>query len=157
MSAHQFEFTSIDGEALPLKRFRGHPVLIVNTASECGFTPQYKGLQSLWRNYKGKGLVVLGVPSNDFGAQEPGDEGQIKQFCETNYRVDFPMTSKVSVIGGGAHPFYRWIESQLGEAATPRWNFQKYLIDADGALVGMWPSSVEPEADEIIDAIKELT
>ncbi len=156
MSAHEFEFKSIDSEPLPLKKYEGRPVLIVNTASECGYTPQYKGLQSLWRHYQKMGLVVLGVPCNDFGQQEPGDENQIKQFCEVSYGVDFPMTRKVSVMGGEAHPFYRWVEAEFGEAATPRWNFHKYLIGPDGSLAGMWPSDVEPEADEIIDAIKEL-
>ncbi len=156
MSAHDFEFRSIEGEPLPLKRFAGHPVLVVNTASECGYTPQYAGLQSLWRDYQKAGLVVLGVPSNDFGDQEPGSEAQIRQFCQQNYGVDFPMTSKVSVLGGSAHPFYRWIESEFGEAAAPRWNFHKYLIGPDGSLVGMWPSDVEPRTEAIEDAIKAL-
>ncbi len=156
MSAHDFEFRSIEGEPLPLKRFAGHPVLVVNTASECGYTPQYAGLQSLWRDYQKDGLVVLGVPSNDFGDQEPGSEAQIRQFCQQNYGVDFPMTSKVSVLGGSAHPFYRWIESEFGEAAAPRWNFHKYLIGPDGSLVGMWPSDVEPRSEAIEDAIKAL-
>ncbi len=156
MSAYEFKFKSIDGEPLPLRRFEGRPVLIVNTASECGYTPQYKGLQSLWRDYGKSGLVVLGVPCNDFGEQEPGDEAQIKEFCDVNYGVDFPMTGKVSVLGGDAHPFYRWVESEFGEAATPRWNFHKYLIGTDGALVGMWPSDVDPQSDEIVNAIKEL-
>lgn len=156
MSAHQFEFTSIDGEPLPLRRFAGHPVLIVNTASECGYTPQYAGLQSLWREYHDEGLVVLGVPSNDFGGQEPADEARIKEFCDLNYGVDFPMTSKVSVLGGSAHPFYCWVESEFGEAAAPRWNFHKYLVDADGALVGMWPSDVDPRSEEIVGAVRAL-
>lgn len=156
MSAHDFEFQSIDGEPLPLSKFKGRPLLIVNTASECGYTPQYEGLQTLWREFQGRGLVVLGVPCNDFGAQEPGDESQIKQFCDLNYNLGFPMTGKVSVLGGDAHPFYRWIESEFGEAAAPRWNFHKYLIGPDGSLAGMWPSDVEPQSDEIIDAVKEL-
>ena len=156
MSAHDFDFTSIDGEALPLAEYRGKPVLVVNTASECGFTPQYAGLQSLWTSYRGRGLVVLGVPSNDFGQQEPGDDSQIKQFCDTNYGVDFPMTAKVPVLGGKAHPFYRWIESEYGEAAAPRWNFHKYLIAPDGELAGMWPSKVEPTSREIVAAVEAL-
>lgn len=156
MSAHDFEFRSIEGEPLPLKRFAGHPLLVVNTASECGYTPQYAGLQSLWRDYQKDGLVVLGVPSNDFGDQEPGSEAQIRQFCQQNYGVDFPMTSKVSVQGGSAHPFYRWIESEFGEAAAPRWNFHKYLIGPDGSLVGVWPSDVDPRSEAIEDAIKTL-
>ena len=156
MSAHDFEFKSIDGGPLPLSRYQGRPLLIVNTASECGYTPQYQGLQALWRDYQGRGLVVLGVPCNDFGAQEPGDESQIKQFCELSYKVDFPMTSKVSVLGGDAHPFYRWIESEFGEVAAPRWNFHKYLIGPDGSLAGMWPSEVEPQSDEVVGAVEEL-
>lgn len=156
MSAHEFEFKTIEGEPLPLKRFAGHPVLVVNTASECGYTPQYAGLQALWRDYQKDGLVVLGVPSNDFADQEPGSEARIRQFCQQNYGVDFPMTSKVSVLGGSAHPFYRWIESEFGEAAAPRWNFHKYLIGPDGSLVGMWPSDVDPRSEAIEDAIKTL-
>lgn len=155
MSAHKVEFKSIDGEPLPLKKFEGRPVLIVNTASECGYTPQYEGLQSLWSDYRKRGLIVLGVPCNDFGDQEPGDENQIKDFCQVNYGVDFPMTGKVSVLGGDAHPFYRWVESEFGEAATPRWNFHKYLVGTDGSLVGMWPSDVDPQSDEIVNAIEE--
>lgn len=156
MSAHEFEFQSIDGHALPLSQYRGRPVLVVNTASECGFTPQYEGLQSLWRKYRDRGLVVLGVPSNDFGEQEPGSEKEIKCFCDSNYGVDFPMTAKVSAIGENAHPFYRWVESTFGEAAAPRWNFHKYLLDPDGELAGMWPSKVAPESGEVIDAVEAL-
>ncbi len=156
MTAHQFEFETIDGEPLPLKDFKGRPVLIVNTASECGFTPQYRGLQSLWREYRDQGLVVLGVPCNDFGGQEPGDEGQIRQFCDSSYGIDFPLTRKVTVLGGDAHPFYRWIESEFGEAATPRWNFHKYLIAPDGSLAAMWPSEVEPQSGDIVEAVEEL-
>lgn len=154
MSAHQFTFTSIDGEPLALRDFRGKAVLVVNTASECGFTPQYAGLQSLWQRYRDRGLVVLGVPSNDFGAQEPGDEARIRDFCTSRYAVDFPLTGKTSVIGADAHPFYRWIESTFGEAAAPRWNFQKYLVGTDGEVVGAWPSRVEPLAAELIEALE---
>ncbi len=156
MTAHDFEFESIDGDPLPMKKFEGHPVLIVNTASECGYTSQYQALQSLWSDYQKSGLIVLGVPCNDFGNQEPGDDIQIKQFCDSNFGVDFPMTKKVSVLGDDAHPFYRWVESEFGEAAAPRWNFHKYLVGPDGALVGMWPSEVEPLSDEIVNAVKEL-
>src|SRR5436190_14908071 len=103
-SAHDFAFTSIDGQPLPLEQFKGKAVLVVNTASQCGLTPQYDGLEALWSERKGEGLVVLGVPSNDFGAQEPGSEADIKSFCETRFSVDFPMTSKAKVMGPGAHP-----------------------------------------------------
>ena len=142
--AYQFEFVSLDGGSLPLAAWRGRPVLVVNTASFCGYTPQYRDLEALWRRYRERGLVVLGVPSNDFGAQEPGSAAEIKQFCETNYQVDFPLTEKYRVIGGDAHPFYRWVAAQLGEAGAPRWNFHKYLIGPDGQLAGAWPSQVGP-------------
>src|SRR5580704_5144846 len=117
--AYQFEFVSIDGERLPLDAWRGRPVLVVNTASFCGYTPQYSDLEALWQSYRDRGLVVLGVPSNDFGRQEPGSAGDIKQFCTSNYSVDFPLTEKYRVIGGEAHPFYRWIAESLGEAGPP--------------------------------------
>lgn len=142
--AYQFEFASLDGGKLPLAAWRGRPVLVVNTASFCGYTPQYRDLEALWQLYRDRGLVVLGVPSNDFGAQEPGTSTEIKQFCETNYQIDFPLTEKVRVVGGAAHPFYRWVAATLGEAGAPRWNFHKYLVGPDGQLAGAWPSQVRP-------------
>lgn len=154
MTAHDFSFTAIDGTPLPMSDFKGRPVLLVNTASECGFTPQYEGLQTLWESYRDRGLVVLGVPSNDFGGQEPGSEAEIKEFCEATFSVDFPLTEKQVVIGGEAHPLYRWIEDSLGEAGTPRWNFHKYLIDGEGELAGAWPSSVKPLSAEIREAVE---
>ena len=154
MSAHDFTFPAIDGRPLSLAEFRGRPVLVVNTASACGFTPQYNDLVRLWQTYRDRGLVVLGVPSNDFGQQEPGDEARIREFCTVNYGVEFPMTTKQVVLGAGAHPFYRWIEDRFGAAATPRWNFHKYLIDAEGELAGAWPSKVSPLAPEIVTAIE---
>lgn len=126
---------------------------MVNTASECGYTPQYAGLQKLWRRYRDRGLVVLGVPSNDFGAQEPGREPEIRSFCETTYGVDFPLAAKQKVIGGRAHPFYRWIAAELGEDAAPKWNFHKYLVAPDGSLAGLWPSPVDPLDRKITAAI----
>jgi glutathione peroxidase len=154
MSAHDFSFTTIDHKPLPFKDFQGHPVLVVNTASECGYTPQYAGLQKLWTRYRKQGLVVLGVPSNDFGQQEPGAEETIQEFCAARYGVDFPLTAKQRVIGPDAHPFYRWLVEQVGEDGAPRWNFHKYLIDANGHLVDMWPSRIEPLAGEITEAIE---
>ena len=155
-NAYQFEFDSIDGEKLPLADWRGRPVLVVNTASYCGYTPQYRDLQVLWRRYQPRGLVVLGVPSNDFGEQEPGTLAEIKEFCETRYQIDFPLTDKCPVVGGAAHPFYQWIAAELGEGGTPRWNFHKYLIGPDGALVGAWPSSVGPTDAKITAEIERL-
>jgi len=156
MSAHDFSFTTGTGQLLHLADFKGRPVLVVNTASECGYTPQYAGLQQLWQRYRGRGLVVVGIPSNDFGNQEPGSEKTIKEFCTTRYGVDFPMTAKQTVSGANAHPFYRWIVEQTGDAGAPRWNFHKYLIGPDGELVDMWPSRIEPMAPDIINAIEKL-
>jgi glutathione peroxidase len=156
MSAHSFEFKGIDGDTVALSQFQGRPVLLVNTASECGFTPQYAELESLWQRYRDRWLVVLGVPSNDFGAQEPGAEAEIKGFCQKNYGVDFPLTAKQTVIGGQAHPLYRWIVEEVGESAAPKWNFHKYLIGPDGTLAGLWPSKVRPLDPEITGAIEEL-
>lgn len=156
MSAHSFEFRTIKGEALPLSQFEGRAVLVVNTASRCGFTPQYRELQGLWERYRGRGLVVIGVPSNDFGAQEPGTETEILEFCEVNYDIDFPMTSKEAVIGEEAHPFYKWIVEVAGESAAPRWNFHKYLIGPGGELVNVYASKVSPLNAELLKEIEAL-
>jgi glutathione peroxidase len=154
MSAHYYSFTSIDGGDLPLASFKGKAVLVVNTASACGLTPQYKALEALYRKYRDQGLVVLGVPANDFGGQEPGTEAQIKQFCTVKFDVDFPLASKESVVGGAAHPFYRWVVGELGEGAAPKWNFHKYLIGKDGAIAGTFGSRTVPDAPEIVAAIE---
>jgi glutathione peroxidase len=154
MSAYDFTFESIDGSPLPMSTFRGKAVLLVNTASQCGYTPQYEGLQALWEKYRDRGLVVLGVPSNDFGAQEPGTSAQIKDFCETNFNVDFPLTEKQVVIGGKAHPLYKWLAKELGEGAMPRWNFHKFLIGIDGQPVEVFPTAVEPNAPKVVKAIE---
>jgi glutathione peroxidase len=154
MSAHDFEFTSIDGQKLKLSQLAGKAVLVVNTASQCGLTPQYRGLEALWEKYRDHGLVVLGVPSNDFGGQEPGTEAEIKNFCTTKYKVTFPMTAKNAVIGKHAHPLYKWVISEAGEAAAPRWNFHKYLIGAKGELAGTFGSKVPPDDAALITAIE---
>ena len=153
-TAHSFDFTSIDGQPLPMKSFSGKAVLLVNTASRCGFTPQYDALQAVWQRYRDRGLVVLGVPSNDFGNQEPGTEAEIKQFCEVNFNVDFPMTSKVHVKGEEAHPFYRWAAQELGFDAKPRWNFHKYLISPDGRLVDWFSTPTSPTSEPVLRAIE---
>ena len=153
--AYQFEFTALGGDKLPLDAWRGRPVLVVNTASFCGYTPQYRDLEGLWQRYRERGLVVLGVPSNDFGEQEPGNAAEIRQFCETNYQVDFPLTEKVRVVGGAAHPFYRWVAATLGEAGAPRWNFHKYLVAPDGQLAGAWPAQVRPTDPAITAEIEK--
>jgi glutathione peroxidase len=155
MSAYDFSFRMIDGGEFPLSQWRGRPVLVVNTASECGYTPQYRDLEALWRRFRDQGFVLLGVPSNDFGGQEPGTEAEIKSFCERNYQIDFPLAAKEQVIGRSAHPFYRWIASELGEAGAPRWNFHKYLIGPEGAIVGAWPARVTPTDPTVIGEIEK--
>lgn len=150
-TAHRFSFTSIDGDPLALERFAGKTLLVVNTASKCGFTGQYDGLQALWETYRDRGLVVLGVPSNDFLGQEPGTEQEIKTFCEVNFNIDFPMTSKVRVKGRKAHPFYVWAKQQSG---APRWNFHKYLISSEGNLVGSFSSRTKPQSEKLIAAVE---
>ncbi|GAB4196327.1 MAG: glutathione peroxidase [Thalassobaculales bacterium] len=151
-----FAFQSLEGGPLPLAQWRGRPVLVVNTASRCGFTPQYADLQALWRRYRERGLVVLGVPSNDFGGQEPGSAEEIKEFCEVNFDIDFPMADKQVVSGPEAHPFYQWVVKELGAAHAPRWNFYKYLIAPDGRLAGAWPSNVKPGSPAITEKIEAL-
>ncbi len=155
MPATDFSFSDINGADLPMSGFAGKPVLLVNVASACGFTPQYADLQKLHETYGPKGLVVLGVPSNDFGAQEPGTEQQIRTFCETRFGVTFPMTAKQKVIGASAHPLYRWIAAELGEGAAPRWNFHKYLIGRDGQLLEAWSSRVGPMSKEVTGAVEK--
>jgi len=155
-SAHQFDFTRIDGEPMSMARFAGKTVLLVNTASKCGFTPQYEGLQSLYETYKDRGLVVLGVPSNDFGDQEPGEEGQIQNFCQVNFGVTFPMTEKVHVTGNDAHPLYAWLVDTLGPAAKPRWNFHKILIGPDGRPRDAWPSTTAPGSSKLRARIESV-
>ena len=155
-NAYDFTFQGIDGKPLPLSQFTGKAVLVVNTASQCGFTPQYKGLEALWQRYRDRGLVVVGVPSDDFGGQEPGNATQIKDFCEVNYRIDFPLADKTVVSGDGAHPFYRWAADELGFLAKPRWNFHKYLIGPDGKLVSWFSTMTDPESDKVREAIEKL-
>jgi len=154
MSAHDFSFTSIDGAPMAMADFAGKAVLVVNTASKCGLTPQYAGLQTLWAQYRDKGLVVLGVPCNDFGGQEPGSEEEVRDFCAANYQIDFPMTSKNPVIGAGAHPLYKWAEAEAGESAVPQWNFHKLLIGGDGGLAAAFGSAVTPDDGALTKAVE---
>ncbi|MDF1736822.1 MAG: glutathione peroxidase [Minwuia sp.] len=154
-NAHDFSFTSIDGTPMPLDHYRGKAILLVNTASRCGYTHQYDGLQALWETYRERGLVVLGVPSDDFN-QELDSEAAIKRFCAVNFAIDFPMTERQIVRGRDAHPLYRWIADTQGRNAAPRWNFYKYLITPDGQIVGNWPSGVAPGSSELRNAIEAV-
>lgn len=153
-SAHDFTFTAIDGKPLALSSLSGKVVLVVNTASLCGFTRQYEGLQKLHERYEGRGFAVLGVPSNDFGGQEPKSDSEIKDFCQGAFGVTFPLTSKVSVVGPQAHPFYAWARDVLGPPAAPRWNFHKYLVGGDGRLVASFGTTVEPTDKRIAEAVE---
>ena len=153
--AYDFEFHTIDGAPLPLETYRDKVLLVVNTASQCGLTPQYEGLEKLYSDYKDQGLVVLGVPSNQFAGQEPGTEAEIKDFCETRFGVDFPLTAKTDVKGEGAHPFYRWAEQELGEPAVPVWNFHKILIGKDGHAIQAFGPRTDPLDSDITDAIEK--
>jgi glutathione peroxidase len=150
-TAHVFSFTALDGATLRLAEYSGK--LIVNTASLCGFTPQYAGLQALWTRHRDRGLMIIGVPSNDFGGQEPGGAQDISKTAHDHYGVKFPLTEKVSVRGPSAHPFYRWAALERpGE--TPRWNFHKYLVGSDGRLAASFPQSVVPDDPKIVAAIE---
>jgi glutathione peroxidase len=152
--ALKFQFESANGKPIDLAAYKGKAVLIVNTASQCGFTSQYKGLQKLWESYKDRGLVVLAVPSNDFGEQEPGSNAEIQQFCTNVYALGFPVAAKAVVKGDQAHPFYRYAARTLGPKALPRWNFHKYLINADGKLVDWFSSSTEPMERKVTQAVE---
>lgn len=153
-TAYQFVFDGLVTEHVPMTAFEGEVVLVVNTASRCGFTPQYAGLQEIYSEYQGRGFEVLGVPSNNFGGQEPGSAQEIQEFCALNFGVTFPMAAKAEVTGAGAHPFYQWARGQIGESAVPLWNFHKLLIGRDGRLIAAFPSNVAPESDEMRAAIE---
>ena len=153
-TAFDFNFTSIDGKPMPLSVYKGKVLVVVNTASFCGFTKQYTGLQKLHETYEKQGLVVVGIPSNDFGGQEPGPEGTIKEFCQGNFGITFPMTEKNVVKGSGAHPFYKWAAETLGAKAAPGWNFHKYVVGRDGSLVQSFFSGAEPDSKEVIAAVE---
>lgn len=152
-TAYQFEFTGLWTDRLPLTAFEGEVVLVVNTASRCGFTPQYEGLQEIYTEYREQGFEVIGVPSNNFAGQEPGSAQEIQDFCSLNYGVTFPMAGKTEVVGAEAHPFYQWAQAQLGESAVPGWNFHKILIGRDGRLIAAYGSRTEPTSEELRAAI----
>jgi glutathione peroxidase len=148
-TAFEFDAVDIDGTPQPLSQYAGKVLLVVNVASKCGFTPQYEGLEALWRQYRDRGLVVLGFPCDQFGHQEPGDEAEIRNFCSLNYEVDFPLFAKVEVNGAGAHPLWRWLKGErpglLGTEAI-KWNFTKFLVGRDGRVIRRYASTDKPEA-----------
>ncbi|MCX7324634.1 MAG: glutathione peroxidase [Hyphomicrobiales bacterium] len=152
-SAHAYSFDGIEGGAIKLVDSRGKLLMVVNTASRCGFTGQYAGLQTLWTRYRSRGLTIIGVPSNDFAGQEPGSNEEILGFCSQRFGVTFPLAAKTTVIGEDAHPFYRWAARER-PSDTPRWNFHKYLIGRDGGLKAGFTSATEPSDPAIIVAIE---
>jgi glutathione peroxidase len=157
-SVLDFTMKDIDGKEVPLSKFQGKVLLIVNTASQCGFTPQYKGLQETFQKYKDQGFEVLAFPANEFGAQEPGTDGQIKEFCSTKYKVSFPLFSKIVVKGEGIHPLYEFLTSKTTDpkfAGPIRWNFAKFLVNRKGEVIGRFQPDVKPESAELTSAIEK--
>lgn len=151
-SVHDFTMTTIDGKPAPLSQFKGKVVLVVNVASRCGLTPQYAGLEALYRKYKDRGFVVVGVPANNFGGQEPGSNEEIAEFCKRTYDVTFPMMAKVSVKGDDMHPLYKHLTATKG--GDIRWNFTKFLVGKDGRVIERFEPRVEPAAPEVAAAIE---
>jgi glutathione peroxidase len=149
-----FQMKSLDGSDANLARYKGKVVLFVNVASKCGYTPQYEGLQALYERYAKDGLVVIGVPANDFGQQEPGSDEVIAEFCKSKYGVTFPMLSKVSVKGPQITPLYQYLTSHAQPAGDVKWNFEKFLIGRDGQILGRYPSKVKPEDPKLTEAIE---
>ena len=147
---------SISGDALNLSKLKGKTILLVNVASNCGFTKQYEDLQSLYDIYKNKGLIVIGMPSNQFGGQEPGSETEIKKFCETNFNITFQMTSKYDVKGDNAHPIYLWAKKTYGKSTVPMWNFHKILINKEGKVEDTFASFTKPMSKKIINKLEEI-
>lgn len=152
-SVYSIGVTSIDGEAVELSRYEGKVLLVVNVASQCGYTGQYAGLQKLYTDYADKGLVVLGFPSNDFGGQEPGSEAEIKQFCSSKYGVTFPMFAKVKVVGAEKHPLYQLLSKSTG-GHDVGWNFEKFLVDRNGLVIARFNSGVKPSDTMLISAVE---
>ena len=153
--AYDYKFNDIDGSELNLNKFKNKVIAIVNVASQCGFTKQYEDMQKVWNNYQNKGFVMLGVPSNDFGKQEPGTSEEIKNFCEAKFGITFPMTEKVSVKGENAHPFYIWARENHGKSTIPKWNFHKIIIGKDGKVLDTFASLTNPSSKKFIKSIEK--
>ena len=153
--AYEYTFDGIDGNKINLDKYKNKIIVVVNVASRCGYTPQYEGLQNLYTNYKDKNLVVVGVPTNNF-KQEPGSNDEIKDFCETNFGITFPMTEKINVIGENSHPFYKWAKDDFGISAIPKWNFHKIIIGKNGKVVDTFASFTKPTSKRFIKSIEKL-
>ena len=153
--AYNFKFNGIDGKQINLADYKNKILIVVNVASRCGYTPQYSDLQEIWEDYKDKNVMVIGVPTNNF-KQEPGSNKEIKDFCETNFGITFPMTEKISVIGNGSHPFYKWARKSFGISAIPKWNFHKIIIGKDGKIAETFSSITKPTSKKFISVIESL-
>ena len=147
---------SIDNDLINLSEYKGKIILLVNVASKCGFTKQYSGLQTLYESYKEKNFIIIAIPSNQFGGQEPGSNKEIKEFCETNFNITFPITSKVDVKGDKAHPIYLWAKENFGNSAVPKWNFHKILINKQGKIEDTFSSFVKPTSNKLSKKIEEI-
>ena len=152
----ELSIKNLDGKELNFSQFKGKTILLVNVASKCGFTSQYTGLQQLYETYRDKGFVVIGFPSNQFGGQEPGTNSEIKDFCETNFNIDFPITDKIAVKGLDANEVYKWAKNNFGSSAVPKWNFHKILINSDGKVEDTYGSFVKPMSKKIVKKIEEM-
>ena len=154
--AYDFQFKDLDGSPLNLSEYKDKVIVVVNVASQCGFTKQYEDMQNVWEKYQSKGIVMLGIPSNDFGKQEPGSNKDIKNFCEAKFGITFPMTEKVNVKGPDAHPFYLWAKKNHGNSAVPKWNFHKIIVGKDGKVLDTFVSMTNPSSKKFIKAIENL-
>ena len=154
--AYDFEFIDLDGSTIKLSEYKNKVIVIINVASQCGCTNQYEDMQKIWEKYQSKGIVILGVPSNDFGKQEPGSNEEIKNFCEAKFGISFPMTEKVMVKGPEAHPFYVWARENHGKSAIPKWNFHKIIIDKEGKINETFTSITNPSSKKFIKALEKL-
>ena len=154
--AYDFQFNDLDGSSLSLSDYKDKVIIVVNVASQCGFTKQYEDMQNIWEKYQSKGLIIIGVPSNDFGKQEPGSNSEIKNFCEAKFGITFPMTEKVSVKGNSAHPFYQWAYKNYGNSAVPKWNFHKIIVDKNGKINSTFTSMTNPSSNKFIKVIENL-
>ena len=155
-NAYQFSFNGVDNKKINFADFKGKVIMVVNSASKCGFTPQYQGLESLYQKYKDRGLVIIGVPSNDFANQEFAEESEVEKFVEEKFHITFPLTDINKVKGANAHQFYLWANKKAGIFGSPKWNFHKYIIDRDGNLAAWFSSPTKPESQKIINKIEEL-
>ena len=153
--ANEFTFNDLDGSKINLKDYNNKVIVVVNVASKCGFTKQYEDLQIIWDKYQSKGLIVLGVPSNDFGAQEPGSNNEIKNFCEAKFGITFPITEKAIVKGDNAHPFYLWAKKNYGRQAVPKWNFHKIIVNRQGKIHDTFASITNPTSKRFISSIEK--